>query len=195
MVTRILCATAALTLGMAVRAQDDVPVAEPLLVRGSVAISPGFMLQQPVTNIYVAGKLEVFTDKRISLRGEGMWYIGDQGDVGLLEQNSQIAFGPFVHLTHRRLDLALGLEPGVSLTRPARDSLQTEAAPLRALPSMSLCAGLTFVVWDYFQFFIDARYTHARYTGPYSAAVPLDELVIGAGLGWQLPVKRLGRGK
>ncbi len=195
MVIRTLLAMAVLLQGPVLRAQDEVPVAEPLLLRGSVAISPGFMLRQPVTNIYVAGKLELFADDRISLRGEGLWYIGDQGDVGLLEQNSQIAFGPFVHLTHGRLDVALGVEPGVTLTRPTRDSLHVEAAPLRVMPSMALCAGLTFVVWDYFQFFVDARYTHARYTGPYSAAIPLDEVVLGAGLGWQLPVKRLGRRK
>lgn len=182
---------ATLLAAAAAQAQDDVPVAEPLLVRGSVAISPGFMVKQPTTNIYVVGKLEVFTDERISLRGEALWYIGSQQQYEPLQQNSQITFGPFVHFTHKRLDLALGFEPGVALTQPARDLDFLEQAPLRIIPNMALCGGLTFAVWDYFQFFIDARYTHANYTGPYSATVPLDEFVLGAGLGWQVPVKRM----
>ena len=187
-----------LALGMvalAAHAQEDVPVAEPLLVRGSIAISPGFMLQQPVTNIYLVGKLEVFADKKISLRGEGLWYLGNQQDAPLLKQNSQITFGPFVHFTHKRLDVALGIEPGVALTQPYMDSTYAEQAPLRAIPNMALCAGLTFAVWDYFQFFIDARYVHANYTGAYSSTIPLDEMIIGAGLGWQVPVKRLFKKK
>ena len=190
MVSRITL-TILLLAAFRTQAQDEAPVAEPLLVRGSVAISPGFMTQRPLTNIYVVGKLEVFADERISWRGEGLWYIGNQQDSPLLEQNSQITFGPFVHFTHKRLDFALGIEPGVALTRPGMDSTFLESAPLRAIPNMALCGGLTFAVWDYFQFFIDARYTHANYTGPYSNLIPLDEVVLGAGLGWQVPVKRL----
>lgn len=194
MVSRITMATLMLA-AIRVQAQDDVPVAEPLLVRGSIAISPGFMMQRPVTNIYVVGKLEVFADERISWRGEGLWYIGNQQDSPLLKQNSQITFGPFLHFTHKRLDVALGIEPGVALTQPGMDSAYLEQAPLRAIPNVALCGGLTFAVWDYFQFFIDARYTHANYTGPYSTAIPLDEVVLGAGLGWQIPVKRLVKRK
>ena len=170
---------------------EGVPVAEPLLVRGSVAISPGFMLQHPVTNIYVVGKLEVFTDKRISLRGEGLWYIDSQQRTPVLQQNSQLAFGPFYHFTSKRLDLCIGFEPGVAFSRPVQDTTFLEPAPLRAIPNMALCAGLTYSIWDYFQFFVDARYVHARYTGPYSNGLPLDEVLLGAGLGWQVPVKRL----
>lgn len=190
MVSRITL-TILLLAAFRTQAQDEAPVAEPMLVRGSVAISPGFMTQRPLTNIYVVGKLEVFADERISWRGEGLWYIGNQQDSPLLEQNSQITFGPFVHFTHKRLDFALGIEPGVALTRPGMDSTFLEPAPLRVIPNMALCGGLTFAVWDYFQFFIDARYTHANYTGPYSNLIPLDEVVLGAGLGWQVPVKRL----
>lgn len=186
---------AALLAAIAAQAQDDVPVAEPLLVRGSVAISPGFMMNQPTTNIYVVGKLEVFTDDKVSLRGEALWYIGSQQQHEPLQQNSQITCGPFVHFTHRRLDLALGFEPGVALSQPAPDPDFLDPAPLRIIPNMALCGGLTFAVWDYFQFFIDARYIHANYTGPYSAAIPLDEFVLGAGLGWQIPVKRLAKKK
>lgn len=176
------------------RAQDDWPATAPLLVRGSIAISPGFMTEHPVTNIYVGGKLEVFTDERMSLRGETLWYIGAQQETPLLGQNSQVAFGPFYHWTVGHLDIGLGIEPGISLTRPelvVDTAWRTPAT--RVTPNIALCGGLTYSVWKYFQFFVDVRYVHGRYTGPYTAPIGLDETILGAGLGWQFYGHKLRR--
>ena len=178
----------ALLAGLAAAGQESAPAPAPGLLRGSAAISPGFMTQHAITNIYLVGRAELFTDARVSFRGEALWYVGAQQRHPLLTANSQLAAGPFYHWVHGRLDLALGFEPGISLTRPraAGEGDALGAPPLRVVPSIALCGGLTFSVWEYFQFFVDARYAHGRYTGPRSGAIGLDEVILGAGLGWQL---------
>ncbi|WKZ67529.1 MAG: hypothetical protein QY325_06290 [Flavobacteriales bacterium] len=190
MVRRMLLLIA-VAQGLHAAAQETAPAPSPWLLRGSGAISPGFMSQHPITNIYLVGKAELFTDARMSFRGELLWYVDAQQQTPLLDQNHQIAAGPFYHWVVGRLDLALGFEPGLSFTRPRQGIFAPEeVAPVRAIPNIALCSGLTFSVWEYFQFFIDARYIHGNYTGPYSAAVPLDEFVVGAGLGWQVRLKK-----
>lgn len=173
-------------------AQESVPAPVPWLLRGSGAISPGFMTRHAITNIYLAGKAELFTDARMSFRGEVLWYVDAQQETPLLEVNHQLAAGPFRHWVKGRLDMALGFEPGISITKPrgTAPGMESPAPPLRVMPNAALCAGLTLSVWEYFQFFVDARYVHGRYTGPYTSGIGLDEVILGAGLGWQLRLKR-----
>lgn len=171
-------------------AQDSTMFRGAGLLRGSAAISPGFSLDRSMTNIYVNGKLEYFTDDRLSFRGESFWYIDSQRKPAFLAQNSQIAAGPFYHWGRGRLDAALGFEAGISFAQPRRPVAAVEYEDLRAVPSISLCAGLTYTVWDYFHFFLDARYVHARYTGSFAGTIPLDEVIISGGLGWQLRLKK-----
>lgn len=172
-------------------AQEEPPFIGKGLLRGSGAISPGFLLDASTTSIYVNGKLEYFVEDRISFRGEGFWYVDSQQEDSPIARNSQVAFGPFYHWIHGRLDLALGMEAGISLTQPGIPVIAIhEPDPLRVLPNVAACAGLTFAVWDYFHFFLDARYVHARYTGSHSGILPLDEVIISGGLGWQFLLKR-----
>ncbi|HMN05216.1 MAG TPA: hypothetical protein PKD45_05775 [Flavobacteriales bacterium] len=181
---------AAMIAASAGAAQDTAYYRGAGLLRASGAISPGFMLDAPVTNIYVNGKLEYFVEDRISFRGEAFWYIDSQQATPLMEQNSQLAFGPFLHFGNGRADLATGFEAGLSLAKPAHPEGQPVTDPLRAIPSISLCAGLTYTIWDYFHFFVDARYVHARYTGAYTGTIRLDEVILGGGLGWQLRLRK-----
>jgi len=171
-------------------AQDATPYRGDGLLRASAAISPGFMLDAPVTNIYVNGKLEYFPEERVSLRGEAFWYIDSQQHPAPLASNSQVAFGPFYHFGNATADLALGFEAGLSLVKPVVLEAQAVPDPLRAIPSMALCAGFTYTFWDYFHFFADARYVHARYTGASTGTIPLDEVVLSGGLGWQLRLRK-----
>lgn len=169
------------------RAQDSVPFTGAGLVRVSAAISPGLSLNAPITNIYLNGRLEYFSEDRISCRGEVFWYRGNQEHTASMERNDQVAVGPFYHWVHDRLDLALGMEAGVSFARPAQPEASESADPdpIRVIPNAALCAGLTYTVWDHFHFFLDARLVHARYIGSVSGTIPLDEVIMGGGLGWQ----------
>lgn len=186
-------------MGAVLQAQESIPFTGAGLLRASGSISPGFLLDPGTTNIYLGGKLEYFTGDRVSFRGEGLWYMGSQQNPALLEQNSQISFGPFLHVVDRRLDLSAGVEAGISLVHPANvwppvleapGSPRPDPAPLRVVPQAGVCASLSYAVWDYFHFFVDARYVHARYNGTPNGSIPLDETVLGAGLGWQLRLKK-----
>lgn len=155
------------------------------LLLGSGAISPGFMVQQPVTNIYVSGQLAYFLEEAVSIQGRGAWYADAQQEPALLRENSQLSFGPWFHTGSGRLDLHAGLEPGISFT-----SLVDARARVRVLPTIHVGAGATWYVWDHFHFFAQVRYHRARYPGLPDGALPLDELVVAGGLGFQLRVRR-----
>ncbi len=168
-------------------AQDSACFRGTGLLRASATISPGFMLHAPITNLYVNGRIEYFTNERTSFRGDSFWYIDAQQQKALLTQNSQFAFGPFYHVGSGRLDLALGFEAGLSLARPA--DAETPM-PMRAQPNVAFCTGLTWTIWDHFHLFADARYVHDRYTGALEGTVPLHEFIVSGGLGFQLRTKK-----
>ncbi len=185
------CFALFISIGGAAFAQDHVPYIGNGLLRSSATISPGFMLSSPVTNVYVNGKLEYFIEDRISVRGSALWLARTSGQA-VLEQNSQLSFGPSYHFMKGRMDIGVGVEAGINSTRLSQpiNSISEGYDPVRAVPSASLCANLTWAVWDYLHFFVDARYVHARYTGSHTGTVPLDEIVLGGGLGWQLRLKK-----
>jgi hypothetical protein len=188
---RRLAALLAMGLGLPLMAQEGPPSVGSGLLRGAAAICPGFLLDGGTENLYINGRLEYFADDRVSFRGEGYRYIDSQQQPAPLVQNSQFAFGPFLHHVHGRLDLAAGFEAGLSLAQPALVSAQglADPAPLRAVPNASLCGSLAFNVWTYMHFFADVRYVHARYNGAPGGPIALDEVMVMAGLGFQLPTK------
>jgi hypothetical protein len=178
----LLCTTGLLTA--ACMAQEPLPRKGLLL--GSGAIAPGFMLQQPITNIYVVGRLEYFLEERVSIRGRAAWYVDAQQEYPLLAQNSQLSFGPYFHWGSHRLDVHVGLEPGISFTQPTPPMIGLGETPLRVLPTAALGAGVTWYVWDHFHFFLEARQHLASYQGMRGGPLALHELVLSGGLGFQL---------
>ncbi|MCC6541091.1 MAG: hypothetical protein IT225_02615 [Flavobacteriales bacterium] len=190
---------AALAVPVVLCAQEDIPYTGAGLLRASGGISPGFLLNAGTTNIYLAGKAEYFIENKLSFRGEGFWYVNSQQDPAPLEQNGQLAFGPFLHSIHGRLDLSIGVEAGLSLVHPARtwpvlmivpNIVGPDPAPLRAVPTAAICGGLSYAVWDYLHFFVDVRMLRSRYEGSPVGTLNLDEVIVGGGLGWQLRVRK-----
>jgi hypothetical protein len=175
------------------------------MLKASATLAPGFMLKEPQTNIYVHGHLEYFAEDRVSLRGDGFWFTGAQQKPALLAQNSTLLFGALYHVHTNRLDWFIGLQPGVSLTRPAVSYTQSQItmAPttvivsdtshyeLKVLPALSPVTGITFYAARFVNFFLEVRYVSGRYFG-YEAgrALKMSELRLSAGLGFQLPLKK-----
>lgn len=183
---RIIASASVIALSSVVCAQINEPFATRGLVSAAASIGPGFMLDQPITNIYVTGDWNIFIEDRISLRGQGSWFIDAQQDSSLLKQNSQLSFGPFYHWAKGRLDISAGLMPGVSLTQLNVPMMSETAAPLKVLPNISVSGGATYYVWKYLHFFANVRYVHAEYTGATTGSLPLDEIIVTGGLGWQV---------
>lgn len=156
------------------------------LFTASASIGPGFMLQQPRTNIYVAGDWNYFLEDRISLSGYGAWFIDQQQDNARLVQNSQLSFGPVYHWSRGRADIGLGFMPGVSFARLRSPGSAEDPAPTKAIPHVSLSGKATYYVWRYLHFFANVRYVHARFSGDPGGSYPLDEIIVTGGLGWQV---------
>ena len=164
------------------------------ILKSSLTISPGFLLQQDGTNIYLDGALEYFTEDHISLRSELFYYTSSQTKPAPFESNHHLMFGALYHFPFRRFDYFAGIEPGISLTKPNVVTLLDIVSPqLKVVPTITVITGITLYVYDYFHFFADLHYMHARYFGSETGAIPLDEITISAGLGLQIMAKK-GKG-
>jgi hypothetical protein len=172
---------AALALGLAgfaASAQEPLPWAGKGTVRAAATFSYGHLLRDRRDDSnYLSGKLEAFVEDRVSLRGEAFWFTGGSYRQDLYDGNSLLCAGPFWNWHIGRLNPAIGFQPGISIARASE-----RTGPARVLPNASLCAGLTYTVWDHFHFFADARYLHARFHG-LSAGEDISEFIWGAGLG------------
>lgn len=165
---------------------NDAPFTRLGLIKTDATISPGWMLNHGYSNIYVSGDLEFFTAEKFSFRSTTHWYIDSQEDPALLDQNSRIVFGPVYHWVKKNFDFGIAFQPGVAFTKPNLADTSGSEYPYKVLPAITLGAGITYYVWDYCNFFLNANYTHAQYTGLSSGSLKLDEICISAGLGLQL---------
>jgi len=181
-------------------AQKDSVYRYPGMLKGTATITPGLMLNANQTNIYINGDLEFFADDKISIRGDAFWMVGSQQKNALLQQNSSIFFGALYHFHKNRFDYFIGLQPGISITKPNSTYESSYQLPVlvnnkrdydnKLLPNFSPVTGITFYVSDYFNFFLNVRYVYARYFGYQSSSLNLDEFRISAGLGFQIHTRK-----
>jgi hypothetical protein len=155
------------------------------LIMASGAIDPGFMLHQPFTNIYVTGQLAWFAEERISFRGQGSWFVDSQQTPALLKRNDQLSAGVFYHFGKDRVDLNVGVEPGISFTQLTA-APEVSPRPVAVVPTVAIGGGLTFFVWDHFHFFAGLRYLRSALHGTTTGTIRLDELMVNGGLGFQI---------
>ncbi len=172
------------------------------MLKASATLAPGYMLAQAQTNIYVHGHLEYFPEEKVSLRGDIFWFNGAQQKPSLLNQNSTLLFGGLYHMHKNRLDYFIGLQTGMSLTKPSDtyyDSVDlygtitqfTNSYTAKALPLISPFTGITFYPGKYVNFFLEARYVSGRYFGYQGGStINMDEIRISAGLGFQIPLRK-----
>lgn len=134
----------------------------------------------PTTNIvFLNGETEYFVEDKISIRGEFYYALKNSNYVF---SNSQILFGGVYHFSFGKLDLNIGLQPGVMLV----DQLFTGP---KLLPTLGAFTGANYYVWDYFHFFGNLRYIKAT-NNDNSYSPKLDQIVFSAGLGFQLHTRK-----
>jgi hypothetical protein len=183
-----------------INAQKDSAYQYPGILKATATITPGFLLNKNQTNIYINGELEYFADDKISIRGDGFWMVGTQQKNALLQQNSSVFFGALYHFHKNRFDYFIGLQPGLSITKPTEATQSLNQPPVlvnaktdydyKLLPNFSPITGITFYVSDYFNFFLNVRYVYARYFGYQSSSLNIDEFRVSAGLGFQIHTKK-----
>jgi hypothetical protein len=172
------------------------------ILKATATITPGFLLNNKQTNIYLNGELEYFLDDKLSFRTDGFWMAGAQEKPSLLQQNNSIFFGALYHIHKNRFDYFFGLQPGLFLTKPntTNDAVISPYGvtvtyktdyDYKLLPSLSPITGITFYVSDYFNFFLNIRYVYARYYGYENAVLNIDEFRVSAGLGFQIHTRKV----
>jgi len=171
-------------------AQED--YIQPGLLKATATISPSMMLNRGVNNIYISGFLEYHLDKKLSLRGETFVFVDAESRSGtnnlLIDQGMRTYFGVFYHFNKNNWDKYLGFQPGVALMKPISNG--TAIPEYQVCPSIAFHVGTTYYVWKYFSFFADLAYVNSTLRGLQDGPARSDELILSAGLGFQIQTKR-----
>ncbi len=160
------------------------------LIKATGSITPGRMVAQPMRNIYFSGFSEVYVSRKVSFRGDALWYVDGQSkatqETWRYARNLSVYFGAFYHFNKNNWDVHIGFQPGMAVIKP---SGSVQVNPLvKACPSAAVHVGSTFFVWKYFNFFADVAYTHTYYRGLNTGSAYLGEVLITAGLGFNINV-------
>lgn len=162
------------------------------LVRGVATIAPGFMTDGGNLHIYLHGNLEYYLDERISLRGDGFYFLSAaKGNAWL--QNHSILSGASLHMGNKnRFDPYIGLQPGVAISQLAFGGpcalypcLVASPGYTKANPIISPVIGFNYYFEKLFHLFGEARYVAGKHLAD-APTYSLSELKFSFGLGWNV---------
>lgn len=162
---------------------------QPGLLRATATISPAWGVATGPNNIYLNGELEAFLTNRNSIRGDVFALVGTESAWENLRHNHSLLIGPAWHLTRHRWDLFSGFEMGITYTSFVNPT-PTTFHKSSIHPAFSGLVGVHYYVHSYFHFFATVRYLHNLYRGHMAGTQNWSELVLSAGLGFQIQTKR-----
>jgi len=161
------------------------------LLRAQSTITPAVLINDGALNIYVHGDMDFFLSRKVSIRGDGYYFIDTQGD-GDLRHNHSVFFGANYHFPVGRFDPYVGLQPGASYVQASKKMAWGEEGTDitvnsvgRVVPNISATAGLNFYVGRFVHFMANVRYVHGKHAAPWGNR-PLDEFRFSFGLGWNV---------
>jgi hypothetical protein len=154
---------------------------------------PSRRLDSKVVNYYVGGNAEYFFHNNYSFRGDIYGLVGQKSPLSnsSLKTSFILNYGFNKHFVKNRFNSFVGIYTGMTCFKKNEMDLQTFVAvpsDVQYVPNVGLTIGTQFYLYDYFHFFAETRYIHHR--SPYSNG-NIDEISFSAGLGFQLPVKKL----
>ena len=161
-------------------------------------ISPGFMFYKGgLTNNYFHATSEWCFDNRTSIRADGSYFFTTQGDYKPFKMNHSLLLGAFYHFPKNKCDFYIGIQPGAACVKQSaytyNDSLITNSN-LKVAPILTATIGANYFFWKYMNLFVAFKFVHGTHISDYGESIPLDELRISAGLGWQIQFKKKGDG-
>lgn len=189
-----------LTLLISASAQAQEVYLQDGLLKASATITPSDMLASEQNNFYISGFLEYHMTKKTSFRGETFMFVDGKVPEGLRSINGGMRtfFSAQYHWNKNNFDYSLGAGPGLSVMRVLDGDPDwiyiVSPYKTRYIPSFIVQTGVSYYVWKYFHFFANVSYvatpaTH-MYNGDNSRINNLDEFMISAGLGFQLPTRK-----
>ena len=171
---------------------------KPGTLGASATFSPSWMLNRPSANYYLSGYAEYHLDHRLSFRSDNYFMISSADEDPFLDQAFRSYLGAFYHFRKHpwsNWDKYIGFQPGIAYM--ARNPYQGGIQPLVAIeseyslsPSFAITAGTSFYVWKYFNFFANLTYVNSKLIGVSGAPAKTDELILSAGLGFQIQTRK-----
>ena len=166
---------------------------EPGVLKAYMTIAPSTMLNHNVDNFYLSGSLEYYLDNKLSFKGHSYLFVNGNAEEPLFDLNLRSYFGVEYHFIKNNFDAHIGFSPGANFIDPSEPEGVAPVTTVRIAPSVAFDAGINYFVWKYMHFFVDVTYVNARLPQTLRGSAQIDEIILSAGLGFQLPTKRKKR--
>ena len=76
------------------------------------------MFEFKTNNVYLHGNLEYYFDNKISVRGDGFYYVNSINKYSVFDFNHNLFFGPNYHFkTNNHFDPYISLQPGIAYSK------------------------------------------------------------------------------
>jgi hypothetical protein len=162
-------------------AQD---IIRPGLISARLTISPSRMLSNSQSHFYLHGNLEGYLTERLSLSGEGYYYLGSLSSESDFNFNHSGFFGASWHFLKKNNDLYVGIQPGIAITQLSESVSGDTPTDTGVNPLFSAVVGYNLFVNRAFHFFLQTRII----AGQHNVDVHKDlaEFRFSAGLGFNL---------
>lgn len=162
-------------------AQD---IIRPGLIRAYLTISPSRMLSAGQSHFYLHGNLEGYLTEKLSLSGEGYYYLGGLSSESDFNFNHCGFFGASWHFLKENNDLYVGVQPGIAIAQLSESVNGNNPTNTGVNPLFSAVAGYNLFVSRVFHFFIQTRIIAGQHN--VDMRKDLTEFRFSAGLGFNL---------
>lgn len=151
------------------------------LLQATGSLYPSVMLNHAVRNNYAGGHFAYYVDDHYSFRGEFLGYVDAQTDEKYIKKHLQVQAGFGRHFPVKRWDPFVYGQMGLA-------AIQLQGSTESYLrPNVGLVAGAHYNVSHFFYFYAECAFTHMKDPERMNN---LDQLLVTAGLGFQLPTKK-----
>ncbi|MBS1650949.1 MAG: hypothetical protein JSU07_02970 [Bacteroidetes bacterium] len=159
-------------------------VIRPGLIRVMSTISPSKMLSSNNAYFYLHGNLEVYLSKKISVCGDGFYFLGSQTQNPSLAFMHNLFYGFSYHFTKGNNDFYLSLQQGVAISKVSENLTSNHISSVGLSPVISTIAGYNFYVSRFFHFFVQSRLTLGEHN--YDVHQNISDIRLSAGLGFNI---------
>jgi hypothetical protein len=158
-----------------------------------LTLTPGHMLALKTNAVYLHGNMEYYFDNKISVRGDGFYYIDSLG-YNIFAFNHSLFFGPSYHFkTSNHFDPYLSIQPGIAYTKDIlffgpsiiASSFAYAGRPASFNPLVSGTVGMNYYATRFFHLFLEGRFVQGKYRAsdvPFS----MNEVRLSFGLAFNL---------
>ncbi len=191
---RVIVISVCLSLASLVCGQTD-QYLHPGTLEASATISGSSMLARGESNMYISGYAEYHMDYKVSFRGDTYLFAAGQSESPFINEAFRTYFGLFYHFNKHNFDYSIGFQPGITYMKKNIFSDDTEPVFVgteqkQLMPSFAITTGASYYVWKYFNIFANVTYVRSNLSGTSQGTFNTDELMISAGLGFQINTRK-----